>query len=182
MFAGKKAASAKLRGTAAEVKCIIPVLHAIWKKYSKGKYPEIEQNVELALRTSAEMDSLLAATGEEFVVPPDEASTLLAHAITHYNAFWELREHFADDDFPLFQLTSKGHYVVHACILASSLHPRLAWAYTGEDFMGKIRTLAQSCAKGVSWWEASNKVQLKWLVAMHLLFTDPSLWFRHLME
>ena len=182
MFAGKKAASAKLRGTAAEVKCIIPVLHSIWKKYSTGKYGEVETNVEITLRTSVEMEALLEATNGEFAMPDDEASSLLALGMTHYNAFWELRQHFAEDDFPIFQLTSKGRYVLHACLLASSLHPCLAWAFTGEDFMGKIRTLAQSCSKGVFLWEASNKVQLRWLVAMHLLFTDPTLWFRRIME
>ena len=128
------------------------------------------------------MDRILDDNHGEFVVCAEDASELIAVGMVHLNVFWELREHFAEDDFPMFQLTSKGHYLMHSCLLAGFLHPHLSWAYTGEDFMGKIRGLAQSCSKRGLLWQVSGKVLQKWLVAMHLLFLDPSTWFRRMME
>ena len=107
MFAGKTQASARLKGTAAEVKDLIPVLHKVWLKYYNPEL-EVHRSIEFVLRTSAHMDSILSANYGAFAIPSPDSGDLLATGIAHYNAFWKLRQHFADSDYPCFQLTSKG--------------------------------------------------------------------------
>ena len=170
--------SPKLKGKAAEGKDMVPVLHKVWLKYFNPAL-EVHRNIEIVLRTGAHMDKLVEQNRHLFALPPREAADLIATGFAHLGTFWKLRQHFAEEDYPLFQLTSKGHYLMHMCLLSSSINPALAWAYTGEDFMGKCRDLALSCAKGSNMWAVSNKMSNKWLIAMHLTWSEPSLWFKY---
>ena len=43
--------------------------------------------------------------------------------------------------------------------------------------MGVMRVLASSSSKGASGVAVSNKMLEKYIIALHLLFTDPSAWF-----
>ena len=124
------------------------------------------------------MEWLLDQHYDCFALPQGAAEDLLSTALVHYGTFWELREFFVAEDYQLFQLTAKAHMVVHCCILSRHLNPRCAWCFVGEDFMGKMRDLCHSCAKGSSMWQVSDKVVEKWLVAMHLTMTDPEAWFK----
>ena len=140
------------------------------------------QKNEIVLRTSAHMDKVLEEGYGEFVLSSRGYKDLEATGMMHLDVFWQLRQYFAEENYPLFQLTSKGHYLMHCCFLAKCLSPACSWAYTGEDFMGKCRDLAQSCSKGATLWPVSNKMMHKCLCAMHLTMSDPGLWFRHFME
>ena len=168
--------SPKLKGKAAEVKDLVPVLHRVWLKFYDSNL-ETHRNIEIALRTSAHLDAILGANAGEFVLPPMDADDILATGLAHLSVLWELRQHFATEEYPLFQLTQKGHYLMHCCILARELNPRLSWCYGGEDFMGKTRDLALSCARGASMWNVSHKMVMKYLIALHLTFEDPQMWF-----
>jgi len=43
--------------------------------------------------------------------------------------------------------------------------------------MGVMRVLAESCSRGASGVAVSNKMLEKYIIALHLLFTDPAAWF-----
>ena len=60
----------------------------------------------------------------------------------------DLREHFADEERPLFAVTGKAHLVAHSMISAAFMHPRLSWCYRGEDFMRVWQRLGQNSTRG----------------------------------
>ena len=57
------------------------------------------------------------------------ADELKETANVHYNAFWDLREHFRQSGTQLFQLTKKSHANAHVCDGAYELNPVLAWCF-----------------------------------------------------
>ena len=57
----------KLRGTAAVVRCIGPVLHSIWEDLCKSKL-RVYGQVELCLRTSAHLERILDQNKKEFTL------------------------------------------------------------------------------------------------------------------
>ena len=42
----------------------------------------------------------------------------------------------------------KMHYAMHIAIQARVTNPRFGWTYMDEDFMGLLKQIAESCAKG----------------------------------
>ena len=144
MFSTKS--SPKLKGKAGEVKDLVQVLHKVWLKYLNPLL-EIHRKIEIVLRTSAHMGKVLEEGYGEFVLSSRGYNDLEATGMMHLDVFWQLRQYFAEENYPLFQLTSKGHYLMHCCFLSKCLSPACSWAYTGEDFMGKCRDLAQSSPK-----------------------------------
>ena len=105
------------------------------------------------------------------------AAELLPTSARHYRVFWQLREHFRIEGLPLFQLTAKSHQVMHSAALSHMLHPRLAWCYKSEDFMGKIRQLALSCARGRFGARVTQAMLQKWIIGYRLSIVDPDAWF-----
>ena len=86
-----------------------------------------------------------------------------------------LREHFAEDERPLFAVTGKSHLVVHPMISAAYMHPRLSWCYRGEDFMRVWQRLGQNSTRGRTAIQAmkamsdhlSIGMRLDWKAASH---------------
>jgi len=62
------------------------------------------------------------------------ADELFSAGCDHYTEFWKLREHFVDEEMPLFQMTQKAHSCLHACLLSSVMNPRRTWCFKFEDF------------------------------------------------
>jgi len=58
------------------------------------------------------------------------------------------------------------------------MNPRMVWCYSGEDFMGKVRPLCFSSAKGNSMWGTIAKSLGKYLQALDMLFQDPGVWLK----
>lgn len=165
----------KLKGKAAEVRDLGHALHHVFKLHMNTAL-QLHRRIELCMRLGAHLDDILAEHPDCFVLPPLVAADFVSSGFMHLELFMQLREHFQIEAYPLFQLTSKGHYVMHSCLLARFLNPRLAWCYSGEDFMGKVRHLALSCSKGCQPWQVSNKMLQKYIVALHLTLTDPRAW------
>ena len=140
-------ASTKLKGKAMEVCCLVPVLHKVWLRFY-NKNLEVHRKIELVLRTSAHLDAILAEHAAEFVLPQEAADDFKSTGHVHLSMFYELKTHFANEPGSLFQLTQKGHYVMHCCLRGGEMNPRRVWCYSGEDFMGKCTDLAASSSRG----------------------------------
>ena len=56
--------------------------------------------------------------------PGPIADDFVATTFAHYDAFWELREHFRGENIGIFNLTAKGHQAAHTALLSSALNPR----------------------------------------------------------
>ena len=48
----------------------------------------------------------------------------------------------------LFIVEPKHHFFWHVAKNASYIHPRLAWTYADEDFIGRVAKVAASCVQG----------------------------------
>ena len=106
------------------------------------------------------------------------AEDLVESAMLHYRVFWQLKEHFdQEDEVKLFMLTAKGHQNVHACLASTSLSPRMSWCFGGEDYMGKMRILASAASKGTGGLGVSRKMLQRYRVALHFTMSDPNTWF-----
>ncbi len=156
---------------------IIDKTHKVWLHYYNPAL-ELHRKIELMLRLSAHQDAILDRNRDTFALSDADGDDLIATGFLYLSVFWDVRGHFLEEEYPLFALTAKGHYQMHSCLLSKSLNPRRTWCYLGEDFMGKCRDLATSCAKGATMWQVSSKIVVKYLIAMHLTLSDPAAWFR----
>ena len=156
---------------------IIDKTHKVWLHYYNPLIA-VRRKIELMLRLSAHQDAILDRNRDTFVLSDVDGDDLIASGFLYLSVFWDVRCHFQDEDYPLFVLTAKAHYQMHSCLLSKSLNPRRSWCYLGEDFMGKCRHLATSCSRGASMWSVSNKIMVKYLIAMHMTLSDPDAWFR----
>ena len=57
------------------------------------------------------------------------ADRLIAEGFKHYNFFHQLKVHYSDTGLKYFQLTSKGHHAMHACLQSTSLQPRTIYKH-----------------------------------------------------
>ena len=88
----------------------------------------------------------------------------------HFSAIPGLRK--------LFHITIKSHYLMHVCLQAPCLNPRLGWCYSGEDFVQPIKKIAKSCSYGTALWEVTNKTITKYIRFFHMRMTKTVLWWR----
>lgn len=56
------------------------------------------------------------------------------------------------------------------------MSPRAVWCYTGEDFMGKCRTLALASTRGNNMCQVSMKMTLRYLTALDMTMRNPEAW------
>ena len=67
----------KLKGKANEVKCLVPVLHKIWKRHMNNSLA-LHKKIELMLRLSHHMDLILDKYPTDFVLPTAASEDLIA--------------------------------------------------------------------------------------------------------
>lgn len=109
----------KLKGKAAEVKDMGPVMVLIWKKYHNPNLL-IHLKILVVLEGSAHCDEILENHPSHFALPTAEADDLIATAFIYLSTWYEVFNHFKDLDLPLFGLTGKAHIMLHACLLSRS--------------------------------------------------------------
>ena len=68
----------------------------------------------------------------------------------------------------LFTCTSKTHAICHSALLSKYLNPRLVWCFIGEDMMSTVQQLTQACTKGNTPLSGPIKSLEHWRIAMHL--------------
>ena len=71
---------------------------------------------------------------------------------------------------PLFNITMRCHYFIHAAYRAKHVSPRLVWCFQGEDYMHHSKVLASSCLRGNNMTTAGKKMIKKMSYGMHLNF------------
>ena len=78
----------------------------------------------------------------------------------------------------VFHFTVKSHCLIHIGLESSEISPRLSWCYAGEDFMGKIKKLVQSCSRGSAPSLMSHKVLEKYIIALSYSLMPSDAWWR----
>ena len=107
----------QLKGKAAEVRDLSPVMARVWKKiHNPGM--SVHRNILVVLEGSAHLDQILNDHPNDIALPEDAANDLIATAFIMLSTWLEFFEHFKDCDVLLFGLTGKGHQLMHACLLS----------------------------------------------------------------
>jgi hypothetical protein len=147
MFCDPKAPHAsypRLKGRAAEVKWLVPVLNALWPKYRRPGSP-MDRLVAELLQTQQVIQELLDAEASEFQMSSESARELskatdkllatYSRAAVAANELGEL----------LFSVVPKHHMLWHFSRKAWHLHPRRGACSTDEDYMSAVKQLVKGC-------------------------------------
>ena len=117
MFTTKSAP--KLQGRAAEIKDMGPVMVKLWEKYGNMKLA-MHRQILIILKGSAHCDEILADHPSDYALPDEVADDLTATAHIYLSTWYEVSQHFKDDDVPLFGITAKAHFLLHCCLNSRS--------------------------------------------------------------
>jgi hypothetical protein len=90
-----------------------------------------------------------------------------------------LANHFDEQDPPiaLFHTTIKSHMLVHCALYAYGINPTVVWNYMGEDFMKRMKPLAQSNTRGTHWSDVNGKLVEQYVQGMDLFLLDENIGF-----
>lgn len=105
----------KLKGKAACVKDLGPVVHEIWKRYYTKGNPTHDK-IEYMLRCSAHLDAVLDANTSEFVLSDEPAKDLIATGFSYLHIWSQVADELKSDK--LFGMTAKSHLLMHCCLLS----------------------------------------------------------------
>ena len=150
---------------------------AVWTRIMQPDDPT-HQRIRLALTASAKMDEVLddhAPSAGYFTLPTEAAATFREATSVFLCSFRAL-----DIEFKLskrFNWTIKAHYLGHIALRCSDLNPRCSWNYMPEDYMHKIKTLVQSCCRGVKIEALSEKVTIKIAIQLGINMNSSDAWF-----
>ena len=111
----------KLKGKAAEIKCLGPVLVKVFQAYMDVELG-LHRKILLLLRLSAYLDAIIDRNSDKFVLEGQERDDLVATGFAFLSLFYEVSCVFKDDDIALFAITAKAHYLMHICLLSGSRH------------------------------------------------------------
>ncbi|CAK0807567.1 unnamed protein product [Prorocentrum cordatum] len=161
-----------LRGKAAEVKHLGPILLEAWTKYMNPQV-SLHAKIRLLLRLSVDLDREIDSLDPKRMCMPEAIRQDLLRRCHGFLVLWsEVQDFFANDeeqpDFELFHITIKAHFLLHCCLLP--WNPRRVWCYRGEDLMQRRRKLAFACSKRCKPWQVGTKAIRKYTTALQLAF------------
>ena len=107
----------KLKGKAAEVRDIGPVLLEVWRKYMNPDMA-IHKKIEIMLEGSAHLDFLLEEHKDAYAFPEAAAKDMETTAFVYLATWVQVAEHYKKEKEALFGLTAKAHLLAHICLMA----------------------------------------------------------------
>ena len=161
----------KLRGKAAEVKALGPVLLPVWTRFADPG-SAVHQRVSLLLKLTCRLEELLQRHKDEVVLPAPAARQFADTAFNMCHVQMLLFQHYqAQEDCPcLFNITPKAHMLCHSALLAEHINPRLVWCFGGEAQMQQVQRLLNACASGLGPTASTVKAAVHARLGMHLQF------------
>ena len=67
-----------------------------------------------------------------------------------------------------FSVVPKMHFAKHAGAPAKYMNPRACWTHKNEDWVGRLATIALSCAHGTASHKLNPKLVRKYVLMFHL--------------
>ena len=107
----------KMKGKAAEIKDLGPVLVKLWQRYFNSRL-EVHRQILAVLEASAHLDNILREHPSDFVLPDAAADDLISTGFIMCSIWYAAFQHFKALDMPLFGLTAKAHLLLHCCLLS----------------------------------------------------------------
>ena len=169
MIGGSNTTYPKLKGKAAEIRDLTPVLLEIWQA-GMDATNETHVTVKLALETGAKMDALIHDY-PDYKFPGGLGVQFRELAFLHCQLTSCLCN---TEGEPLFNVTVKLHYLMHCGLRAEWLNPRHSWCFQGEDYMGHIKVLIATCTRGNRFANVSSKIVSKLRIGLHFLLSGYS--------
>ena len=157
----------KLHAKAAETKALLKPVSAALLHFEDQdpSQREVLHAIVKVLDDSHSIDELVAGMNEPRVLP--QQGRELEHLVTSLNVgTTKLCHFFHKKQLMLFNFVPKNHYLFHLAQLGRHMSPKLAWCYSGEDLMHKVKVLAQGSFRGTRAKHLGNKVIAKYLVGL----------------
>ena len=129
------------------------------------------QLISLFLELNVDIQSMLREYAPKYgymCVPEPQYSQLVTKGLQMAQVHVQLRDYFATEETPLFNMTSKTHFCIHSFLLSNSIHPSVTWCFKGEETMRAVQTLMKSCLAGNKHWGATKVASLKYRHLLHL--------------
>lgn len=167
MLGGKGGKYPKLKGKAAEIKHLTPIVYTMWCEGMVAG-DEAHVKIKLALQFSGEVDKMLDDHPRDYALPARVAQAFQLKTLQYVQLQAVLQNL---NGLQVFSVTIKHHYLVHAAIRAGHLSPRVGWCFMGEDYMSKVKRLIASCLAGNAHEKVSMKVAQKLAHALHFVLT-----------
>ena len=167
----------QLKGRAAEVKALGPALLHVWGELMDQSNVQHKQ-IRLGLKCSVRMDNIISEHPTDICLPPEAADDFERAAWGFLGCLTALAKHYNALGLKVFDVTVKAHYLAHCALKSRDLSPRLGWCYCGEDFMGKMKKVAQASMRGVKMSKVGHKVLFKYCWGLHFLLDNTGRWWR----
>ena len=167
MFMRKKGYP-KLRGKAAEIKCLGPALLALWTGFMNPAL-SVHKQVKLMLKCNVQMEQILSDHKDRIALPAGPAKQFKDVAFVMAQAQNAVAQHFLGDE-NLFNVTSKTHAVLHSALLAKFISPRRVWCFRGESYMRHAQKMAKSCVRRLKGPAVVVKMAAHMRLAMDMRF------------
>ena len=166
-----RAGYSKLRGKAGEIRHLGKALCKVWETLHDPTV-QIHREILLMLRCNVAMESVIEEFRYRYALPPAPAEKFRQNCDAMLLIQAKIARFYAENGLQLFDLTSKCHLLQHLGILAAFISPRTTWCFSGEDFMKKSQTLAQSAVRGLPCTKVMGKMASKYRLALQLQFDE----------
>ena len=160
-----------LKGKAAEVKCLVRPLQMVVNKYL-GNAEQCDRWIKKLMEMCVRLEDVLEKHNHEYRFPLDARTEFkdAAYAVAQLNT--SLGAFFHPQRIVLFNHTIKFHYILHIGHTAEYMNPRLAWRYSGEDLLQRVRQIVQSCHRGSNPGIVPPKVMMKYVQGLGFRMMD----------
>ena len=158
----------KLKGKGAEIRALVPAMHAVWCQYmSRGDTQHAQ--IKTALECSVAMDRIIQSNAHVFALSDDDARSFKTMAFTFLLLQNAVGKWYPRHGMMLFDVTVKSHFLAHMALNAHHLNPRLGYCFQGEDYMGKMKRISAMSAKGNNVYLMSHKTVAKYCRGLQLV-------------
>ena len=116
--------------------------------YMDASRPE-HRDILHGLEASAKIDSILGRYRNEPRIPLPDRAILPRACFTYVQSQAALVRHYHPGT-PLFNVTTKSHYVLHIGMIAHYINPGYGAVWRGEDMMRVVRSIVSASSVGNS--------------------------------
>ena len=168
---GKGSPFCNLSGKTAEVRWLGKPLLDAWE-FHMDNNNRMHRVIRLLLRLSIQMEQILEDNVVEHFLPDDVQKEFERMAWCYCQAISTLGRHYHPLHYPVFDFTTKFHYLLHIAKLSKYTNPRRVWCYSEEDMMDKCKKLSRGCINGTGPALVTSKAMKKYVHGMGILFLD----------
>ena len=155
----------RLKGKASEVKHVTEAFLRTWEKVMRHDNRE-HRLIQVALLSAEKMESIIDENANNYRLPPHVADEWKKQRALFVQTNAALGHAYHTKGIFLFHFTVKYHYILHLALLGRVINPRVAWCFSGEDLMQRVKAIFQTCHFGSPPHRAAVKVLDKYAVAL----------------